>query len=94
MKTVRSLLGGTAVYSVTSYNAAGAPLATSYGNGMTGSYSYNNQLQLNSIQYGSASTQLMSLTYNYGGALDNREIQEITDKSDSFSQRLAMSMTR
>lgn len=71
--------GSTTVYSVNSYSAAGAPLSTSFGNGMSGGYNYNNQLQLNSIQYGSATTPAINLTYGYGGALDNDQIQEITD---------------
>jgi RHS repeat-associated protein len=73
------VVAGTTVYSVNSYNGAGAPLTTSFGNGMAGTYGYNNQLQLASIQFGSTTTPLMNLTYNYGGTVDNGQIQEITD---------------
>jgi RHS repeat-associated protein len=72
-------VGGTTVFSVNSYSAAEAPLTTSFGNGMTGTYGYNNQLQLSSIQYGSANAQLMNLAYNYGGTFDNGKIQQIVD---------------
>src|ERR1051326_2689779 len=79
LKTVS--LGATTVYNVGSYNAAGEPLSTSYGNGvMTGGYSYNSQLPLSSIEYGTATSQLINLSYNYGlGGSDNGEIQGITD---------------
>lgn len=65
-----------------SYNAAGQILNTTYGNNMTGSYSYNSQMQLSSILVQNVSP-VMSLSYTYGGAQDNGRIQGITDNLNS-----------
>jgi RHS repeat-associated protein len=82
LSQVRS--GGTTVLSIGSsngpgYNAAGEILNTVYGNGMTGAYTYNNQLQLNSILASKSGTPVLNLAYNYGGANDNGQISGITD---------------
>ena len=51
----------------------------SYGNGMTGGYTYNNQLELSSIQYGSSSGSILNLSYGYGLRTNNSQIQSIVD---------------
>jgi RHS repeat-associated protein len=63
------------------YTAAGAPLAVTYGNNVKATFAYNNQLQQTLIQYGgpAPAAPLFSLTYSYGGATDNGQIQGITD---------------
>ena len=71
--------GGATIFSIGSYNAAGEILTTTYGNGMTGAYTYNNQLQLGSISASNAGTSVLNLTYNYGGVNDNGQISGITD---------------
>jgi hypothetical protein len=43
---------------------AGEVLSTTYGNGMTGAYTYNNQLQLGSVSASNAGTAVLNLTYN------------------------------
>jgi RHS repeat-associated protein len=75
---------GTTVYSVNSYNAAGTPLTTSYGNSvMTGGYGYNSRLQLSSIQYGTSTKPLIALSYSYGAnGTNNGQIQAVTDTLD------------
>jgi RHS repeat-associated protein len=70
---------GTTVFSIGSWNAAGEILTTTYGNGMTGAYTYNNQLQIGSISASNAGTPVLNLTYNYGGVNDNGQISGITD---------------
>ena len=70
---------GASLFNITSYNAAGGVLNASYGNGMTAAYSYNSQVQLASLSYGSASGSVLNLSYSYGGAVDNGQIQGITD---------------
>jgi RHS repeat-associated protein len=67
--------GGTTVLSIGSFNAAGEVLTTTYGNGMTAAYTYNNQLQLASI----VAAPVLNLSYSYGGAGDNGQIAGITD---------------
>lgn len=61
-----------------SYNAAGEILSESYGNGVTGAYTYNGQFQLSTLQF-SGPAGILNLTYNYGGPQDNGQIQGITD---------------
>src|SRR5262249_2999806 len=67
------------------YNAAGMPLAIPYGNSVVGSFGYNNRLQMTSLQYGkpAPATPLLSLSYLYGGATNNGQIQGITDNLDA-----------
>jgi RHS repeat-associated protein len=69
---------GAAVLTVSSYNAAGDIVNEAYGSGVAGTYTYNNQLQLASLAYAGAST-ILNLTYSYGGAQDNGQIQSVTD---------------
>ncbi|HLY97701.1 MAG TPA: RHS repeat-associated core domain-containing protein [Candidatus Angelobacter sp.] len=71
--------GGSTIFSIGSYNAAGEILTTTYGNGMTGAYTYNNQLQLGAISASNAGTPVLNLTYNYAGVSDNGQISGITD---------------
>jgi len=70
--------GGTSLFNVNSYNAAGQMLAALYGNGIQASYSYNNQLQVASILIGNASP-LLNLSYNWGGASDDGLLMGVTD---------------
>jgi RHS repeat-associated protein len=74
---------GSTLLSIGSYNAAGDILQETYGNGITGTYSYNNQQQLAGLQYGNSASTLVSTAYNYGGAQDNGQIQSILDNVDS-----------
>src|SRR5262249_13146679 len=81
---------GSAVYRVSSYNAAGQALGMTFGNGMTGAYAYNSQSQLAAIQYNNATGPIFSLAYAYGGTSNNGQIQSITDsvhtaRSTSYS---------
>ena len=68
-----------------SFNADGEVLNETYGNNVTGAYTYNNQLQLASRVYSTAAGPLLSLAYNYGGSLDSGQIVGITD--NVFSSR-------
>lgn len=77
------LLGANTIYTAGSYNAAGQVLTNTFGNGVSGAFSYNNRLQLGSLRYANASAALLDLAYNYGGATDNGEIIGITDNADS-----------
>jgi RHS repeat-associated protein len=72
-------MNGSMMLSIQSFNAAGEVLATSYSNGMSGTYTYNNQLQPSSLLIGSSSSPALNLAFNYGGAQDNNQIQGITD---------------
>jgi RHS repeat-associated protein len=67
------------------YNAAGMPLTVPYGNSVIGSFAYNNRLQMTSLQYGKPApvAPLLSLSYLYGGATNNGQIQGITDNVDA-----------
>lgn len=94
--------GGTDFLTINSYNAAGQVLTSLYGNGMQGTYTYNNQMQMASI-LAENSAPILSLTYNYGGAQDNGQIQGITDnvtasRSTAYSydalSRLAAAQTQ
>lgn len=69
---------GSNLLTVASYNAAGQLLGATYGNGMTATYTYNNQLQLASLVSGSSTTPVLNLTYDYGSQ-NNGQIQGITD---------------
>ena len=76
-------MGGTSLLNVTSYNPAGEALGLTYGNQISATYSFNNQLEIGSILYGNSSSALLNLTYNYGGAQDNGQIQGVTDNLTS-----------
>jgi RHS repeat-associated protein len=67
------------------YNAASMPFKITYGANVAGTFSFNNRLQLTSLQYGAAApaTPLLSLAYSYGGAQNNGQIQGITDSVDA-----------
>ena len=80
---------GNSLLNITSYNAAGEVLTETYGNGVAGTYTYNGQLQLSTLNYGGSSA-ILNLAYNYGGATDNGQIQGVTDglassRSTSYS---------
>ncbi|HEV2991689.1 MAG TPA: RHS repeat-associated core domain-containing protein [Candidatus Angelobacter sp.] len=70
---------GSSLLTINSYNAAGQILTETFGNGIAGTYTYNNQMQSASVSYANSTTTLLSLTYNYGGAEDNGQILGITD---------------
>ena len=74
--------GGLTVFSIGSFNAAGEILSTTYGNGMTATYTYNNQLQLASILASNSSGAVLNLSCSYGGANDNGQISGITDAAN------------
>ncbi len=66
-----------------SYSPANKVLSETYGNGITGNYNFNNQLQLSAIKYSSSAGDLLNLAYNYGGAEDNGQILGIIDNVTS-----------
>jgi RHS repeat-associated protein len=74
---------GLTLFSVGSFNAGGEILSSTYGNGMTGSYTYNNQMQLASLQTSNSGVAVLNLVYSYGGANDNGQISGITDGVNS-----------
>jgi RHS repeat-associated protein len=63
-----------------SYNDASQPLGFSYGNGVTGTLTYNDHLQVSTLKYMNGGTTLLDLTYGYGTG-NNGQIQGITDAS-------------
>lgn len=63
---------------INNYNAAGQVLGVTYGNGVTGAFTYNDHLRLASLSYTSGSSTLLNLTYGYG-INDNGQIASITD---------------
>ncbi len=65
-----------------SYNAAYEPLNLTYGNGITGAFTYNTRLQLSMLAYTKPGQTLFSLAYGYGTG-NNGQIQSITDNVDS-----------
>src|SRR5262249_11707794 len=71
--------GGTALLNIASYNTAGQIVSITYGNGVNGTYGFNNQLQLSSVAYRNSSSTLLNLAYNYGGSQDNGQILGVTD---------------
>lgn len=75
--------GGTSILTIGSFNAANQVLSTTYGNGMTGTYTYNNQLQLGSILAYNSGTAVLNLAYSYGGGSDNGQISGVTDSVNS-----------
>ncbi|MGZ3610027.1 MAG: hypothetical protein ACXVBU_08180, partial [Ktedonobacteraceae bacterium] len=70
---------GVPLLNIGSFDAAGDVLNETYGNSVTGVYTYNNQLQLAARVYSTAAGPLLSLAYNYGGAQDSGQILGITD---------------
>lgn len=60
------------------YNGAGQPLSVGYGNGVQGSFGYNDRLQISSLSYSAGSTSLLNLSYSYGTNA-NGQISGITD---------------
>jgi RHS repeat-associated protein len=80
---------GSNLLNIGSYNDAGEILTETFGNGVSGTYTYNNQLQLSTLKYAGAAS-VLNLAYNYGGAQDNGQIQSINDllvssRSTSYS---------
>ena len=59
---------GTTYLNVTSYNAAGQPMSTTLGNGVLGTFTYNDHLQLATLRYNlpSAPSDVLNLGYDYG----------------------------
>jgi RHS repeat-associated protein len=74
--------GSTNYVSLVNYNAAAQPTSYQYGNGVQAAFSYNAQMQLQSLAYSNSSGTIVGLTYNYGTG-DNGQTQGITDSYDS-----------
>ena len=71
---------GLAIFNINSYNAAGEVTGANYGQGaILSAYQYNNQLQLQRLQYTNSTGTIFDLSYDYGGANDNGQIAGITD---------------
>jgi RHS repeat-associated protein len=68
--------------SASGYNGASEPLSLTYGNGVSGTFTYNSRLQLASLAYSSKGSTVFGLSFNYGAA-DNGQIQSITDSVQS-----------
>jgi YD repeat-containing protein len=64
------------------YNAAAQPTSYQYGNGVQAAFSYNAQMQLQSLSYSNSGGTIFSLSYGYGSG-DNGQIQSITDGYDA-----------
>jgi RHS repeat-associated protein len=64
------------------YNAAAQPTSYQYGNGVQAAFSYNAQMQLQSLSYSNTSGTIVGLTYGYGTG-DNGQIQSVTDSADA-----------
>jgi RHS repeat-associated protein len=77
--------GGTNYLSNIQYNSASEPTSLNYGNGVQAGFSYNAQLQLQSLAYTKGASTLFSLNYDYttGVPGDNGQIEKITDNVDS-----------
>ena len=70
---------GANIFNANGYNAAGQLLSATYGNGVLGNFSYNNQLQIAGIMYGGSAGNILSLGYNWGTATDDGLLQGVTD---------------
>jgi len=77
--------GGTNYLSNIQYNSASEPTNLNYGNGVQAGFTYNAQLQLQSLAYTKGTSTLFSLNYDYttGVPGDNGQIEKITDNMDS-----------
>ncbi|HKW75803.1 MAG TPA: RHS repeat-associated core domain-containing protein, partial [Terriglobales bacterium] len=75
--------GGSSLLNISSYNAAGQALGFTYGNGTQATFTYNAQLQVASILYGSSTSPILSLSYDWGGATDDGVLMEVTDNANS-----------
>jgi len=71
--------GSTTYLSGLSYNAAGEALALSMGNGVQGSFGYNDHLQTSTLRYFKGSTDILNLAYDYttGVPGNNGQIQAV-----------------
>lgn len=73
---------GANAFTVGSYNATGQVLGATYGNGVSGAFTYNDHLQISRITYTGAGTTvgqtLLDLTYGYG-TNNNGQIASISD---------------
>lgn len=74
--------GGTNYLSGVTYNDAYLPTHFQYGNTVAADFTYNSRLQLESLRYSKAATDLFKLTYDYGAG-NNGQIQSITDNADA-----------
>jgi RHS repeat-associated protein len=74
--------GSTNYLSNLTYNAASQPTGLQYGNGVQAAFSYNSQMQLQTLAYSNSGGAIFSLTYNFGAA-NNGQIQGITDNVDN-----------
>jgi YD repeat-containing protein len=68
--------GATTYLSGLSYNAAGEPLGLTMGNGVLGSFTYNDHLQPSTIHYVNGTADVLNLGYDYG-ASNNGQIQVV-----------------
>jgi len=68
----------TTYLNVTAYNAAGQPLNTTLGNGVLGTFTYNDHLQLATLRYNlpSAPSDVLNLGYDYGTS-NNGQIKTV-----------------
>jgi RHS repeat-associated protein len=74
--------GSTSYISGVNYNAAAQPTSFQFGNGVQAAFSYNAQMQLQSLAYSNSSGTIVGLTYSYGTE-NNGQIQSVTDSVDS-----------
>jgi RHS repeat-associated protein len=77
--------GGTNFLSNIAYNSASEPTSLSYGNTVQAAFTYNAQLQLQSLAYTKGTSTVFSLNYDYttGVPGDSGQIEKITDNVDS-----------
>ncbi|MGH9793373.1 MAG: hypothetical protein ACRD5G_01245, partial [Candidatus Acidiferrales bacterium] len=75
--------GGSNYVSNVTYNAAHAPTAYSYGNGVAAAIGYNSRFQLASLAYTKSSSKLLELGYSYTGHANGGNNGQITGITDS-----------
>src|SRR5205807_5733477 len=72
--------------SVNTYNAAGQVLSLTYGNSVTGAFTYDDHSKLSVLNYAKGANTLLNLTYSYG-TQNNGEVTGITDsRGTAYSQ--------
>ncbi|HEX3094176.1 MAG TPA: RHS repeat-associated core domain-containing protein, partial [Candidatus Angelobacter sp.] len=71
---------GAATYlTVSAYNAGNQPLNTQFGNGVLGTFGYNDHLQLSTLRYNlpAGSSDVLNLAYDYGTTNNNGQIRAV-----------------
>jgi YD repeat-containing protein len=63
------------------YNAAGQATQVDYANGVTTTQTYNDRLQLATVEHRNPTQSLLNLAYGYGST-NNGQIRAITDGTD------------